>query len=119
MLDAYKLGAQTLDSVLKSQNLTVERVDKTMDLVSDALASHKEIEEAISGGMVGDVGGVDEELEKELEKLMILEEEDDGRDRIDVVEDAPGVSDVPLVVAEVAKVEEAVNEGRVEEAVAA
>jgi charged multivesicular body protein 7 len=86
LLDAYKLGAQTLATVLQSQNLTVERVEETMDAVSDALADQKDIEEAITGGV--DVSDEDE-LERELEKLMIS-----GQTRIaetDVMEGAPSV----------------------------
>jgi hypothetical protein len=102
MLDAYKLGAQTLDLVLKKQNLTVERVEATMDLVDDALADHADVQEAMSiGGRVDDEG-----LEAELEKLMIgdgervLIEESEK-----VLKSAPSVPDVALVV-EVKKADE-------------
>ncbi|KDN40178.1 hypothetical protein K437DRAFT_258766 [Tilletiaria anomala UBC 951] len=66
---AYELSATTLKKILSDPSLQVDRVENTMQKLSDAIADQQEIQEMIRSG-VPPSGEIDEEeIMKELETL--------------------------------------------------
>ncbi|KAH8923932.1 hypothetical protein BT69DRAFT_1333411 [Atractiella rhizophila] len=84
IMRVYDLGSKTLKSLLAHPSLSPDKVDETMESLSETLADQKEIDDAI--GIGGDLarrsGGAeeidDDELKKELE---MLEEEVKGEEK--------------------------------------
>ncbi|KAG8934572.1 hypothetical protein FRC02_009652 [Tulasnella sp. 418] len=69
IMRAYETSTNTLKTILAKPELQLENVERTLDAMSEALADHKEIDDAIKLGME-DTSGVDEdELEEELKML--------------------------------------------------
>ncbi|EPQ32388.1 uncharacterized protein PFL1_00584 [Pseudozyma flocculosa PF-1] len=75
IMQAYETSASTLKSLMAHPSLQHERVDETMAALSDTLADHAEIEQAIQlgGESARAAAGVEEvedaELEQEMEML--------------------------------------------------
>lgn len=78
-MKAYDTSARTLRAVLQNPLLQQESIESTMERMSDVLADHKEIEDAIKLGndlaasSAGAPEADDEELKDELE--MLIEEQ--------------------------------------------
>ncbi|KAJ3400115.1 hypothetical protein HDU80_007260 [Chytriomyces hyalinus] len=71
IVQAYKLGAETLQSVLKMHNLTPDSVQQTLDTLSDAFADQEEIDAVLTAHHAANALDVDdEEIERELEDLV-------------------------------------------------
>ncbi|KAJ3264714.1 hypothetical protein HDU77_007730 [Chytriomyces hyalinus] len=71
IVQAYKLGAETLQSVLKTHNLTPDSVQQTLDTLSDAFADQEEIDAVLTAHHAANTLDVDdEEIERELEDLV-------------------------------------------------
>ncbi|QRV85940.1 vacuolar-sorting protein SNF7 [Ceratobasidium sp. AG-Ba] len=70
IMKAYETSTATLKGLLADPRLRRERVDQTMDNMAEALADHKEIEDAIAlDGALSDPAE-DEDLAKELQALV-------------------------------------------------
>ncbi|KAL7748599.1 hypothetical protein RI367_006010 [Sorochytrium milnesiophthora] len=79
VLEAYAVGTSALQNVIKTNGLTVERADETIDALTDALTDHQEIDRAFSTGFeqIQASAGVDlddTELEGELDALIAAEQ---------------------------------------------
>ncbi|KAI8835218.1 Snf7-domain-containing protein [Chytriomyces cf. hyalinus JEL632] len=71
IVHAYKLGTVTLQSVLKTHNLTPDSVQQTLDSLSDAFADQNEIDAVLAAHHAENALDVDdEEIERELEDLV-------------------------------------------------
>jgi len=81
ILDAYRLGTNTLKETTKQSGLSAEAVDEVMVELDEAFANQREIDEALKVGpqeMVFD----EEELESELGKIMEEGEEKNVQDML-------------------------------------
>jgi len=82
-MKAYDTSAKTLQTVLKNPLLQLSNIDETTENMSEALANHKEIEDAIGLGnedtlAAAGVSGSDEkELEDELEALVLEQKKEE------------------------------------------
>lgn len=72
-MKAYKNGTQTLNHLLQSDDLKIEKIEETLDSLADSLADHKEIELCLSSSMNDLTADYDEEVQKELEALIECE----------------------------------------------
>ncbi|TPX43615.1 hypothetical protein SeMB42_g03924 [Synchytrium endobioticum] len=78
LLSVYEIGTTTLRDFVSEKGLTVEKVDKTMDALDDALADQREVEAAMNLGnqQIASTSGVatisDEDLEAELDSLIAV-----------------------------------------------
>ncbi|KAI8894100.1 Snf7-domain-containing protein, partial [Globomyces pollinis-pini] len=75
VIDSFKLGTETLSTILKSKQLQLDYVEDTMDNLNEVLADQKEIEETMTLNLPTTIDDDDLELElnqllqKELEKV--------------------------------------------------
>ncbi|KAI9366808.1 Snf7-domain-containing protein [Zopfochytrium polystomum] len=86
VVDSYAAGRDALKAVLKDERLQVDRVDEVVEGLREAMADYKEVEDALAGA--GELGMDDEDVEKELEKLVEMEE----REELKVRENASHVA---------------------------
>ncbi|KAH7341142.1 hypothetical protein B0J17DRAFT_654403 [Rhizoctonia solani] len=70
IMKAYETSTDTLKQLLADPRLQRERIDQTMESMADALADHKEVEEAIALGAVPSDPTEDDELARELQQLV-------------------------------------------------
>jgi len=70
IMKAYETSAATLKDLLADPRLQRDHIDQTMENMADALADHKEVEEAIALGGVPADPAEDDELAKELQALV-------------------------------------------------
>ncbi|KAG8772014.1 hypothetical protein FRC12_003300 [Ceratobasidium sp. 428] len=70
IMKAYETSTATLKELLADPRLQREHIDQTMENMVDALADHKEVEEAIALGGVPSDPKEDEELADELQALV-------------------------------------------------
>jgi len=96
ILDAYRLGTNTLKETTKQSGLSAEAVDEVMVELDEAFANQREIDEALKVGpqeMVFD----EEELESELGKIMEEGEEKNVQDMLSKlkIESSSPVKTVP------------------------
>ena len=78
VLDAYSIGAESLQSYNKEHGLTVEKVESVMDNLDDALANQREVDDALMavGGELSLADAMeDDTLLEELEELEKEEKE--------------------------------------------
>lgn len=69
-MKAYETSTDTLKQLLADPRLQRERIDQTMENMAEALADHREVEEAIAlGGAPTDLAE-DEDLARELQQLV-------------------------------------------------
>ncbi|KAG8748278.1 hypothetical protein FRC10_007668 [Ceratobasidium sp. 414] len=76
IMKTYETSTATLKELLADPRLQREHVDQTMDNMAEALANHKEVEDAIALGGVPSDPAEDEELANELQAL--IEESERG-----------------------------------------
>jgi charged multivesicular body protein 7 len=69
-MKAYETSTATLKELLADPRLQREHIDQTMESMADALADHKEVEEAIALGGVPSDPTEDDELARELQQLV-------------------------------------------------
>ena len=69
-MKAYETSTATLKDLLADPRLQHDHIDQTMENMADALADHREVEEAIALGGVPTDPVEDDELAKELEALV-------------------------------------------------
>ncbi|KAH8240152.1 hypothetical protein KR032_011673, partial [Drosophila birchii] len=70
VLDAYKIGSNTLKKVLSDSGLKYDNVDEVLADVRDTLDQHREVQDVMSNSSVVEGVSQDEdELEKELREL--------------------------------------------------
>lgn len=70
MLDAYKIGSNTLKKVLSESGLKYDNVDEVLADVRDTLDQHREVQDVMSNSVVESAVSLDEDqLEKELREL--------------------------------------------------
>lgn len=69
-MKAYETSTATLKDLLADPRLQRDHIDQTMENMADALADHKEVEEAIALGGVPSDPAEDDELAKELQALV-------------------------------------------------
>ena len=89
IIKAYETSTATLRTVLADPALQRDKVDATMEALSDALADQEEIDQAIQSGGLSAVAGtsmggdVDEdELERELQGLVEDKQKEDESERV-------------------------------------
>ncbi|KAG9123599.1 hypothetical protein FRC07_014581 [Ceratobasidium sp. 392] len=70
IMKAYETSTATLKELLADPRLQREHIDQTMENMADALADHKEVEDAIALGGVPSDPTEDEELASELQALV-------------------------------------------------
>ena len=70
VINVFSIANSALKKVLNDNSLTVEKVETVLDSLSDTLADHQEIEQAMMAGQSEITGGELEEFEQELEQLM-------------------------------------------------
>ncbi|CEL51560.1 putative protein C1604,18c OS=Schizosaccharomyces pombe (strain 972 / ATCC 24843) GN=SPBC1604.18c PE=3 SV=1 [Rhizoctonia solani AG-1 IB] len=70
IMKAYETSTATLKELLADPRLQREHIDQTMESMADALADHKEVEEAIALGGVPSDPTEDDELARELQQLV-------------------------------------------------
>ncbi|KAG9102734.1 hypothetical protein FRC06_001266 [Ceratobasidium sp. 370] len=70
IMKAYETSTSTLKELLADPRLQREHIDQTMDNMAEALANHKEVEDAIALGGVPPDPTEDEELANELQALV-------------------------------------------------
>ncbi|CAE6535843.1 unnamed protein product [Rhizoctonia solani] len=70
IMKAYETSSATLKELLADPRLQREHIDQTMESMADALADHKEVEEAIALGGVPSDPAEDDELARELQQLV-------------------------------------------------
>ncbi|CAE6486246.1 unnamed protein product [Rhizoctonia solani] len=70
IMKAYETSTATLKQLLADPRLQREHIDQTMESMADALADHKEVEEAIALGGVPSDPAEDDELARELQQLV-------------------------------------------------
>lgn len=71
VLDAYKIGAKALQTVLSNSGLKYDNVDEVLADVRDTLDQHREIQDVMSSSTAEVAASHDEEeLEIELSSLM-------------------------------------------------
>jgi hypothetical protein len=66
ILEAYKVGSQTLSSILGKKELSIDNVEATMDSLQEVLQDQQDIENAMKIGQVE----MDDDLEQELNRLV-------------------------------------------------
>jgi charged multivesicular body protein 7 len=69
-MKAYETSTATLKELLADPRLQHDHIDQTMESMADALADHREVEDAIALGGVPSDPTEDEELAKELQALV-------------------------------------------------
>ncbi|KAH8350864.1 hypothetical protein KR067_001699 [Drosophila pandora] len=70
VLDAYKIGSNTLKKVLSESGLKYDNVDEVLADVRDTLDQHREVQDVMSNSVVESAVSLDEDqLEKELREL--------------------------------------------------
>ncbi|KAI8036626.1 charged multivesicular body protein 7 [Drosophila gunungcola] len=69
VLDAYKIGSNTLKKVLSDSGLKYDNVDEVLADVRDTLDQHREVQDVMSNSVVEDVSQEEDQLEKELREL--------------------------------------------------
>lgn len=70
VLDAYKIGSNTLRKVLSDSGLKYDNVDEVLADVRDTLDQHREVQDVMSNSAVVEGVSQDEDqLEKELREL--------------------------------------------------
>lgn len=70
IMKAYETSTATLKELLADPRLQREHIDQTMDNMAEALADHKEVEDAIALGGVPSDPAEDEALAEELQALV-------------------------------------------------
>lgn len=78
-MKAYNTSAATLRAVLKNPLLQTDAIEETMDNIVEALADHKEIEDAIGLGnetAMDAAGADDSDLADELEALVLEQKQE-------------------------------------------
>jgi len=70
IMKAYETSTATLKELLADPRLQHDHIDQTMESMADALADHREVEDAIALGGVPSDPTEDEELAKELQALV-------------------------------------------------
>ncbi|XP_016970027.1 charged multivesicular body protein 7 [Drosophila rhopaloa] len=69
VLDAYKIGSNTLKKVLSDSGLKYDNVDEVLADVRETLDQHQEVQDIMSNSVVEGVGQEEDQLEKELREL--------------------------------------------------
>jgi charged multivesicular body protein 7 len=69
-MKAYETSTATLKELLADPRLQREHIDQTMENMAEALADHRDVEEAIALGGVPADPAEDEELARELQQLV-------------------------------------------------
>ncbi|CAE6455999.1 unnamed protein product [Rhizoctonia solani] len=91
---AYALCHSTLKQLLADPRLQREHIDQTMESMADALADHKEVEEAIAlGGVLSDPNE-DDELARELQQLVEENEREDKQQEAERKREEQAISDL-------------------------
>lgn len=70
VVQAFNMGAGTLQDLLGKDELSIETINEIMDKVSDSLSDQKEMEEAMTTGMEDVSPYNDQEIEQELAELI-------------------------------------------------
>ncbi|KAH8378972.1 hypothetical protein KR009_002336 [Drosophila setifemur] len=74
VLDAYKIGSNTLKKVLSESGLKYDNVDEVLADVRDTLDQHREVQDVMANSVqVEDVTQEEDQLEKELRELCVAE----------------------------------------------
>ncbi|XP_017059657.1 charged multivesicular body protein 7 [Drosophila ficusphila] len=69
VMDAYKIGSNTLKKVLSDSGLKYDNVDEVLADVRDTLDQHREVQDTLSNSVVEGVSQEEDQLEKELREL--------------------------------------------------
>lgn len=69
VLDAYKIGSNTLKKVLSNSGLKYDNVDEVLADVRDTLDQHREVQDIMSNSVVENASQEDDQLEQELREL--------------------------------------------------
>ncbi|XP_016955734.1 charged multivesicular body protein 7 [Drosophila biarmipes] len=69
VLDAYKIGSNTLKKVLSDSGLKYDNVDEVLADVRDTLDQHREVQDVLSTSVVEGVSQEEDQLERELREL--------------------------------------------------
>lgn len=70
VIDAYKMGTNTLRNIFTDSGITLDTVDDTLSEVQEVLELQDEIQATIGGPVVVTSTAEDQELEQELAELM-------------------------------------------------
>ncbi|KAF8682284.1 SNF7 family [Rhizoctonia solani] len=113
IMKAYETSTATLKELLADPRLQREHIDQTMENMADALADHKEVEEAIALGGLPSDPTEDEELARELQELVEENEREAQEQEVERKREEKTISDLerltvhtPQPVAEKEKKEE-------------
>ncbi|RKP16036.1 hypothetical protein ROZALSC1DRAFT_25742, partial [Rozella allomycis CSF55] len=77
VLNAYKAGTNSLKSILKTNRLSIENVEETMDALEDILEEANDIDQAIHRQIESLPTINDDDIEKEFEELLLQDYEKD------------------------------------------
>jgi len=69
VLDAYKIGSNTLKKVLSDSGLKYDNVDEVLADVRDTLDQHREVQDVLSTSVVEGASQEEDQLERELREL--------------------------------------------------
>ncbi|KAH8300403.1 hypothetical protein KR018_004397 [Drosophila ironensis] len=69
VLDAYKIGSNTLKKVLSESGLKYDNVDEVLADVRETLDQHREVQDVMSNSVAESVSHDEDQLEKELREL--------------------------------------------------